>query len=1199
MKNNIAKFLVLGILMFNTAGIFAQQYPSLLWEISGNGLNKKSYLYGTMHVSGRIAYHLGEEFYEALNSVDAMALESNPIIWLKEINNSRNADQFLGDFYISARMSGDFYKNAFRLLLPKNAELGSTISSNNFLMNWLLYRENKRMADFEEDTFLDMFIYQAGRKNNKAVYSLEDFNETNILAVYSNLPDAEEKDPSDWFVKLTKDKTYWELIQDAYRTQNLDLLDSLQAEVSGENYLKYMLHERNAIMVRNIDSIMKTGQSLFCGVGAAHLPGDLGMIEGLRQLGYTLRPLKPTITDKAKNEKERLSKLKRALPLNESFSTELFSLMLPAPMYETYADEFLRDFFAPELTNGSFYSVSIVSTYAFLSGQSQVDYVAKVDSLLFEYVPGKIISKKFIERNGFKGIDVVNQTKAGDFQRYNIYFSPLHMLIFKMGGKHDWVQTEGDGFFKSIVLTPLEQAWKRVSPLKGDFSVEVPGYHSIKNNTKIISLYGHPELEAFDRTDSSFYMVKRGVYQDLEYIEEDDFELNRIIDKFLETLKIDSADVKTLGQTAGYPSITARAQSSDGKFIHLKSIIRGANYYLLISAETNETPNARFFDSFQFTDAVYLFEKEVYYDSLMRFSVQSNFLTPDPYVQQIRMAHNRLRDAKVTDELEKSYNRSQSESYFSENYEQVGVEMVVFSPYAHIKDVDEYWDEKIKEYVRSEYFYVKNQNRGLQDDMHFLEISFADSASSRVIHKKYMLNVNRLYVLTANLDTLTEKSAYVNDFFSTFKPVNEDPNAVSIFEDKAKLYFQNIQSDDSLTRDAALKAVVRFVNFDKQHVPEMIQVIKNYSFGSDYINAKITMIKDLGNIDHPEVLPFLSDYYMQVTDTSLYQFAILEALARQKTKKATQLFVKLLDKDIPVTNDGRALEGAFRPFYDSLVLTTYLFPDLLNYTFVNKAYEDEIYYLLSAAVSKDKISQRVYKRYMNDMLKKSKILVKGERSALQRDKNYVGVNGPLLRFSNLLFPFHRKKQVKTFIDDVMRLNIRFQTELIPLMLRNNMKVTPEFLAQLSGDIKNYDRLATVVFRLKDKDKEQLPENFIDQERLCRSRLFYNGYNAYDETKDSIVFIGKEWVKTRRQEGWVYFYKSKKEKDDRWTMAYIGIQPENTNEFTIEMRQSKTRITIPRGSKIEDLIRDEIKTIELKDRPRATEDDFDGFEFDFW
>ena len=65
------------------------------------------------------------------------------------------------------------------------------------------------------------------------------------------------------------------------------------------------------------------------------------------------------------------------------------------------------------------------------------------------------------------------------------------------------------------------------------------------------------------------------------------------------------------------------------------------------------------------------------------------------------------------------------------------------------------------------------------------------------------------------------------------------------------------------------------------------------------------------------------------------------------------------------------------------------------------------------------------------------------------------------------------------------------------------------------------------------------------------------------------------------------------------MSYIGIQPEKLTDFSMDLRLNKTRITIPRGAKIEDLIKDEIKSIELKDRPRATEDKYGGYDFDFW
>src|SRR6218665_112633 len=63
----------------------AKEYPSLLWEISGNGLAKPSYLYGTMHVSKKVAFHLTDAFFEDLKSTEVVALETNPETWLAEL----------------------------------------------------------------------------------------------------------------------------------------------------------------------------------------------------------------------------------------------------------------------------------------------------------------------------------------------------------------------------------------------------------------------------------------------------------------------------------------------------------------------------------------------------------------------------------------------------------------------------------------------------------------------------------------------------------------------------------------------------------------------------------------------------------------------------------------------------------------------------------------------------------------------------------------------------------------------------------------------------------------------------------------------------------------------------------------------------------------------------------------------------------
>src|SRR4030095_14201557 len=65
-----------------------KKYPSLLWEISGNGLKKPSYLFGTMHVSDKLAFHLGDSFYTAIKSADVVALETNPESWQDDSSKS-------------------------------------------------------------------------------------------------------------------------------------------------------------------------------------------------------------------------------------------------------------------------------------------------------------------------------------------------------------------------------------------------------------------------------------------------------------------------------------------------------------------------------------------------------------------------------------------------------------------------------------------------------------------------------------------------------------------------------------------------------------------------------------------------------------------------------------------------------------------------------------------------------------------------------------------------------------------------------------------------------------------------------------------------------------------------------------------------------------------------------------------------------
>src|SRR5436305_8160162 len=75
-----------------------KKYPSLLWEITGNGLKKPSYLFGTMHVSNKMVFHLSDSFYTALQQVDVVALEQNPYFWQRDMMRMNEAQDAVKNY---------------------------------------------------------------------------------------------------------------------------------------------------------------------------------------------------------------------------------------------------------------------------------------------------------------------------------------------------------------------------------------------------------------------------------------------------------------------------------------------------------------------------------------------------------------------------------------------------------------------------------------------------------------------------------------------------------------------------------------------------------------------------------------------------------------------------------------------------------------------------------------------------------------------------------------------------------------------------------------------------------------------------------------------------------------------------------------------------------------------------------------------
>ncbi|MHB1279428.1 MAG: TraB/GumN family protein, partial [Bacteroidia bacterium] len=460
-----------------------KKYPSLLWEITGNGMEKPSYLFGTMHVSAKMAFYLSDSFFSALRSVDVVGLESRPDEWLPNLVAMGLLNPYsIGQGYNYTRTPSSFTDPTFQLSKGSMEEVKMAIAQDNQLINALLYRTNAGMQDFQERTYLDLFIFQTGMKLNKELLSLEDYATSLTLVTKAGIePGGYSEDSDDFEPKTKENNRYyrgysnnWELIEDAYRRGDLDILDSLDITTSSPHERKYMLLDRNENIVQRADSVMKA-RSLFIAVGAAHLPGEGGVIELLRSLGYTVRP----VMQKGRDEKSRkkYDEILVSHPIKSFVSSDsMFRADFPGIATELPYINGSGVILFPDMVNGSYYIVTRTTYHRALWNESPEYVLERIDSFLYEYVPGDIISKDKIMVSGYPGFDIMNKTRSGDYQRSRIMVLPDEIILIKLAGKGKHARSKQvSGFFNSIKLQPHASVWQQIPVENAHLSFEFPG----------------------------------------------------------------------------------------------------------------------------------------------------------------------------------------------------------------------------------------------------------------------------------------------------------------------------------------------------------------------------------------------------------------------------------------------------------------------------------------------------------------------------------------------------------------------------------------------------------------------------------------------------------------------------------------------------------------------------------------------------
>src|SRR6478672_1189931 len=131
-----------------------KKYPSLLWEITGKGLAKPSYLFGTMHVSSKMVFHLSDSFYMGIRKADVVALETDMGTWQEDFSRYDMDGEGLFNYRHLYSSPAEFFSIKTLQIPPYEKMIEQALYSSPSIINSFLYRSNSdRASDFEEDTY--------------------------------------------------------------------------------------------------------------------------------------------------------------------------------------------------------------------------------------------------------------------------------------------------------------------------------------------------------------------------------------------------------------------------------------------------------------------------------------------------------------------------------------------------------------------------------------------------------------------------------------------------------------------------------------------------------------------------------------------------------------------------------------------------------------------------------------------------------------------------------------------------------------------------------------------------------------------------------------------------------------------------------------------------------------------------------------
>ncbi|MGV3657628.1 MAG: TraB/GumN family protein [Chitinophagaceae bacterium] len=263
---------------------------TLLWKISGKNLSKPSYLFGTIHILCADNIELSTNLRNAIGASDRVYLELDMdnmfemlgvLGKMKMRNDTTLADLLTVEEYDKVKT---FFKSQPGLIPFSVLETYKPMLAASTLMQASL--------DCKKQVAMEQLVMKEAKSKRKDVKGLETM--AYQMSIFDSIPYGVQARQLFQYIdnyEKNSDNKEFEELTSAYLSQQLDKLEAItkKEDVGIANFTEILLYRRNEAWAKKLEELMAT-QSLVVAVGAGHLPGDRGVINLLRRLGYTVEP---------------------------------------------------------------------------------------------------------------------------------------------------------------------------------------------------------------------------------------------------------------------------------------------------------------------------------------------------------------------------------------------------------------------------------------------------------------------------------------------------------------------------------------------------------------------------------------------------------------------------------------------------------------------------------------------------------------------------------------------------------------------------------------------------------------------------------------------------------------------------------------------------------------------------------------------